>query len=342
MERDHAKKQRSLTDYIEGIQSGNRFVLAQAITLIESTHADHQHLAQQLIQHCMGMAIPSTRIGITGTPGVGKSTFIEALGNVLITQNHRVAVLTIDPSSQRTRGSILGDKTRMERLSANERAFIRPSAAGDTLGGVARKTRETILLCEAAGFDTIIIETVGVGQSEIAVRSMVDCFVLLLLPGAGDELQGIKRGIVEMADVITVNKADGEKEKLAKQAQHFYKSALHYLPPTASGWQPKVLTSSALQDEKIIPVWQAIRQFITHIKNYTISENPAATFFEHQRNEQAKYWFYESMQQAIRQLFFDNEQVRVQLKEMEQAVVAHTVSPFAAAQEMVALFLKQQ
>ena len=218
----------SVSEYVEGILQGNRVVLSQAITLIESTKVEHQNTAQQIIEQCLPHAGKSVRIGITGTPGVGKSTFIEAFGTQItdLSQEnreggHRVAVLAIDPSSQMSRGSILGDKTRMFHLSTNEKAFIRPSPAGDSLGGVARKTRESIVLCEAAGFDVIIVETVGVGQSETAVHSMTDFFLLLLLPGAGDELQGIKRGIVEMADLVAVNKADGEREKSARQAQVF-------------------------------------------------------------------------------------------------------------------------
>ncbi len=253
----------SIEQFVAGIRTGNRVLLGQAITLVESTREDHQVPARAIIAQLLQTAPVSgtLRIAVTGAPGVGKSTFIESLGMYLIAQGKRPAVLAIDPSSALSGGSILGDKTRMEQLSAAEQAFIRPSPSGDSLGGVARKTREAIVLVEAAGFDTIIIETVGVGQSEIAAQRMTDLFLLLLLPGAGDELQGIKRGIVEMADLLVVNKADGERIRLANQARGHYLNAAHLFPPKPSGWTPRVLACSALDHSGIAEVWEAVEAF---------------------------------------------------------------------------------
>src|SRR6056297_66269 len=258
-------KGRSLTlqDYVEGIRNGNRTILSRAITLIESTKAEHQDLAQDIIEQCLPETGESIRIGITGVPGVGKSTFIETLGNYIIGKERKLAVLAIDPSSTRTRGSILGDKTRMETLANNDQAFIRPSPTGGSLGGVARKTRETIYLCEAAGYDTIFIETVGVGQSETAVHSMVDFFLLLMLAGAGDELQGIKRGIMEMADTIAINKADGENIPKANLAKKEFENALHLFPVPPSGWPPKVLTCSAMKNNGIAEIWGEVQNYLS-------------------------------------------------------------------------------
>jgi len=258
---------------------------------------------------------------------VGKSTFIEAFGTHLTELGRKVAVLAIDPSSQMSRGSILGDKTRMENLSANENAFIRPSPAADSLGGVARKTRETIILCEAAGFDTILIETVGVGQSEIAVHSMVDFFLLLLLPGAGDELQGIKRGIVEMADLLVVNKADGDRLPLAKQAKKEYRNAIHLFPAQESGWIPKVEICSALEEIGITEIWKSVLSYQQITK-----EN---SFFENNRKEQAKFWLHSSIQDKLKQLFHENEAVKKQLANVEKAVLNGEISSFKGADELL-------
>jgi LAO/AO transport system kinase len=332
----HKKKQLlPPSAYVEGILAGNRVVLSQAITLVESTRADHRDLAQHIIEACLPHAGKSIRIGITGTPGVGKSTFIEAFGTH-ITENmehpdksgteggKKLAVLAIDPSSQVTRGSILGDKTRMMHLSMNDNAFIRPSPAGYSLGGVARKTRESIVLCEAAGFDTIIVETVGVGQSETAVHSMTDFFLLLLLPGAGDELQGIKRGIVEMADLIAVNKADGEREKLAKQAQAFYKSALHLLPPKPSHWTPQVLMCSALSKLNIPDIWQLILDY----QRFTTGNN----FFTENRKAQAAYWLHESIEEALKKQFYEDSSVKKHLQAIEKQVLEGKMTSFKGAE----------
>ena len=327
------RKQFSITEYVNGIQSGDRTILSQAITLIESALPEHQKTAQEIIEACLPYAGNSIRVGITGVPGVGKSTFIEALGETITGKGHKLAVLAIDPSSERSKGSILGDKTRMELLSANENAYIRPSPAAGSLGGVARKTRESIILCEAAGFDTIFIETVGVGQSETAVHSMVDFFLLLMLAGAGDELQGIKRGIMEMADAIAINKADGDNFKKARHAKAEYKNALHLFPPSLSGWEPQVLTISALKHEGIETLWNTILDYkkITAINGY----------FHANRQEQAKYWMYQTINESLQDDFYRNESILAQLKEIEKKVIDRKISSFQAAQYLLEKYLKK-
>lgn len=324
----------SAQQYAEGIRASDRVVLGQAITLVESARTEHQALAREVIALLLAEALPtaepSIRIGITGAPGVGKSTFIEALGMHLVGQGKRVAVLAVDPSSSLSGGSILGDKTRMEQLSINELAFIRPSPSGDSLGGVARKTRETILLVEAAGYDTVLVETVGVGQSEIAVHSMTDLFVLLLLPGAGDELQGIKRGIVEMADLLAVNKADGDRQKLANQARAHYLNATHLLPPKPSGWSPQVLACSATEGTGIPEMWEAVTAYRAH----TLSSG----FFQKNRQQQARYWLQESLQAGLHHLFYSHPAVRERLAALEPEVLAGRMSPFAAAESVMESF----
>jgi len=325
-----ARPLRTAEEYVRGIRAGDRVVLAQAITLVESARPEHAALAQDMIRELMSVENdppPSLRVGITGAPGAGKSTFIEALGVHLVEQGRRVAVLAIDPSSSISRGSILGDKTRMERLSQSAQAFIRPSPAGDSLGGVARKTRETILLVEAAGFDTVFVETVGVGQSETAVHRLTDVFVLLLLPGAGDELQGIKRGIVEMADILVVNKADGDRIKLANQARAHYLNATHLLPPKASGWAPRVLACSSQEGSGITDVWEAIEEYR--------SSTSANGFFDDNRRRQAQYWLQEALEAGLHAAFYGHPGVRERLAALEQEVLAGRVSPFAAAEEVL-------
>jgi LAO/AO transport system kinase len=317
----------SVEELVNGILSGNRVLLSQAITLIESHRADHQEKAQAVIDSCLPHAGNSIRIGITGTPGVGKSTFIETFGLRLIEKGHRVAVLAIDPSSQMTHGSILGDKTRMMRLSVHESAYIRPSPAGDALGGVARKTREAIMLCEAAGFDIIIVETVGVGQSETAVHSMTDVFLLLLMPGAGDELQGIKRGIVEMADIIAVNKADGDNALAAKRAKAFYANALHLFPPKPNYWIPQILTCSALSGDGLEEVWQLILNFQELTKNNQ-------SFYTN-RQEQAVFWLREAIDERLKKHLFDTPSVKERFLEVQRQVAAGELSPFKGAQMIV-------
>lgn len=320
----------SLDEYVNGIKSGNRTILSRAITLIESTKAEHRELAQDIIERCLPDTRNSIRIGITGVPGVGKSTFIESLGNHIIDQGSKLAVLAIDPSSTRTKGSILGDKTRMETLANSDQAFIRPSPTGGSLGGVARKTRETIYLCEAAGYDTIFIETVGVGQSETAVHSMVDFFLLLMLAGAGDELQGIKRGIMEMADAIAINKIDEADEKTVQQAVREYKNALRLYPGAKSGWKPKVTTCSAFTDKGIHDIWEMIQKYMQLTK-----ENG---YFEANRNRQAKHWMYDTILNRLAEHFYDNPLVKRKQQSIEQKVLNGEMSSFKAAQRLLDVY----
>jgi LAO/AO transport system kinase len=317
--------------YLKGILAGDRVLLGQAITLVESQNPAHAPLARHIVEACLPHSGRSIRIGVTGSPGVGKSTFIEALGSYLIGQGHKVAVLAIDPSSKQSKGSILGDKTRMNLLSARPEAFIRPSPAGDSLGGVAHKTRETILLCEAAGHDVVLIETVGVGQSETAVHSMADFFLLLLLPGAGDELQGIKRGIVEMADLLAVNKADGDRLQLAKESQRSYRNALHLFPPKESGWTPPVTLCSSLNQEGIETVWQQVLEF-----QKTTTESG---YFLRHRQEQAKYWLLEFIQEKMQRLFFENPAVKEQWALTEHKVINGEWSSLKGGEHLLGLFL---
>lgn len=315
----------------EGIRRGDRVPLSRAITLLESARPEHRPLAARILDACMPFRVPSFRIGITGSPGVGKSTFIEAFGKHAGALGHKVAVLAVDPSSRVSRGSILGDKTRMPALAAADYAFIRPSPAGESLGGVARMTRETILLCEAAGYDLIVVETVGVGQSELAVHSMVDFFLLLLLPGAGDELQGIKRGIVEMADLLVVNKADGERLQLARRARGEYKNALHLFPPKDNGWAPPVLTCSSVNLEGIAEVWNTLSSF----RELTAANGA----FEQRRKKQALAWLDDSVQAELRAHFRDHPGVKRLLPAIEQAVLEGRASPAAAAAQLIEAFL---
>ena len=305
-------------------------MLSRAITLVESTRADHQEKAQQIIEACLPHSGNSFRVGITGVPGVGKSTFIEALGKHLIDQGHRLAVLAIDPSSSRSRGSILGDKTRMEQLSTDERAFIRPSAAGNSLGGVARKTRESIILCEAAGFDTVFVETVGVGQSETAVHSMVDFFLLLMLAGAGDELQGIKRGIMEMAEGMVINKADGDNLSNARRARADYQRALHLFPAHPGGWTPQVRHCSALTGDGIQELWSDV---ILAYKKLCTDNG----YMRLRRDEQARYWFREHLEDRLHRSFYEHPAVKAEIGSMEKRVLDSELSPFKAAELLFAL-----
>ncbi|MBN2347639.1 MAG: methylmalonyl Co-A mutase-associated GTPase MeaB [Bacteroidales bacterium] len=327
------RKPLSSKQFLEGILSGNRIVLSQAITLIESSLPQHQEKAQKIIEKCLPYSGNSTRIGITGVPGVGKSSFIETFGLHLTSLGHKLAVLAIDPSSERSKGSILGDKTRMEELSTQPNAFIRPSPSAGSLGGVARKTRETIILCETAGFDTIIIETVGVGQSETAVHSMVDFFLLLMLAGAGDELQGIKRGIMEMADAIAITKADYGNIQKANRAKAEYTNALHLFPPSPSGWIPKVLTCSAHKNEGI----KEIRETINEYENF-IRKNG---FFSTQRSEQAKYWLFDTLNRNLQDHFYLNPEVKKHLLKYQENVLDNKISPFVAARKLLNKYFKE-
>ena len=320
----------SLNYYLDGIRNGHKVVLSSAITLLESTKTSDQHLAEAIIAECLSLANQSIRIGVTGTPGVGKSTFIEAFGNQLLRAEKKLAVLAVDPSSQISGGSILGDKTRMEKLAAHKDVFIRPSPAKSSLGGVARKTRETIILCEAAGYDTILIETVGVGQSEILVHSMVDFFLLLLLPGSGDELQGIKRGIVEMADLVVVNKADGEREKLAQHTKKDYRNALHLFPPKSNKWEVKVLTCSALKRTGIDTIWETVEAYLKLVRsNGSFTEN---------RYNQTKFWLKNTIKEGLITAFYQNESIKNQLLKIEKAVLNNELSPFLGAEMLLKIF----
>ena len=323
------KKQPSIEDLVSGITSRNISALSRAITLVESTNSTHTKKAHDIITACLPYANNSIRIGTTGVPGVGKSTFIEAFGCYLTDLGRKVAVLAVDPSSSLSRGSILGDKTRMEDLVKDKNAFIRPSPSGDSLGGVARKTRESIILCEAAGFDTIIIETVGVGQSETAVHSMVDFFLLLKLAGAGDELQGIKRGIIEMADAIVINKADGENVKAAKLAKVEFNRALHLYPSKASGWSPKVSLCSALKQKGISEVWDMIEDYRS-----TTSSNH---YFEVNRNNQNTFWLLQTIEERLKSNFYNSSKIKAELKSQIELVEAGKTTPFAAAEYLLGL-----
>jgi len=327
------RKQPEVTSLIEEIRKGNQVALSRGITFIESTSSKHAAIAREIIEGCLPYANQSIRIGITGVPGVGKSTFIESFGKLLIARGKKVAVLTVDPSSTVSGGSILGDKTRMEELVKEENAFIRPSASGNSLGGVARKTRESIILCEAAGFNVILIETVGVGQSETTVHSMTDFFLLLKLAGAGDELQGIKRGIMEMADAIVINKADGENTKAAQQAKVEFNRALHLFPPKESNWTPKTTTCSALKNEGIDTIWTIVEDYVTLTK-----ENG---FFEHERSEQNKFWLHQTIEERLKTDFYNHQEIKSELPKLLKAIEKHKTTPFEAAKKLFNLFSKK-
>lgn len=319
--------------YVEGISSGNRTLLSQAITLIESALPAHQELAQEIIRQCLPLSGNSVRVGITGVPGVGKSTFIEAFGKHLTSKGQKIAVLAIDPSSSRSRGSILGDKTRMEELSVDDNAFIRPSPSAGSLGGVARKTRETIILCEAAGFNTILVETVGVGQSEIAVHSMVDFFLLLMIGGAGDELQGIKRGIMEMADAVVINKADGDNLNRVNVAMAELRSALHYFPPTESGWQPVCEACSAITKNGIAKVEEVIDNYVNFTK--------ANGYFDQRRLQQSKQIMMTVIDQALHDHFYQQPEIKKMLLKTEAELNQEKISAYVAAQQLLKKYFGQ-
>lgn len=328
------RKQPSAEELIAGILKGDKTALSRAITLVESTNPEHLAKANEVIKVCLPHANNSVRIGITGVPGVGKSTFIEAFGKYLTSIGKKVAVLAVDPSSSISHGSILGDKTRMEELVKDENAYIRPSASGDTLGGVARKTRETIILCEACGFDTIIIETVGVGQSETAVHSMVDFFLLLKIAGAGDELQGIKRGIMEMADTIVINKADGDNVAKAKLAKTEFNRALHLFPAKSSGWIPKVTTCSAYEKTGIDGIWKIISEYFELVKSNH--------YFEEKRQSQNQFWMMETINEQLKSHFYNHPNIIQLLEENKKAVQNNEISPFAAAMYLLEQYFNKE
>lgn len=323
------QKRLSTETYINGILANDRIILSRAITLIESQLSEDRKLAEKVLEEILPNTGNAIRIGITGVPGVGKSTFIEAFGKHITSQNKKIAVLAIDPTSQRTKGSIMGDKTRMEELAHNPLAYIRPSPSGNTLGGVANKTRETMLLCEAAGFDIILVETVGVGQSETVVKGMVDFFLLLMLSGAGDELQGIKRGIMEMADAVVITKTDGDNIQKAKNAKMEYIHALHLYPPTQNYWYPPVLTCSALQQTGLTEIWDVILDFSKQMK-----ENG---FWKKNRENQNLAWMYDYIKQFIETQFFDNQTVKLNINNIEESVLNGTLLPIAGALKLINL-----
>ncbi len=312
---------------VTGLLNGNRRILAKTITLIESSLSSHQVLAQGILDRLLLHTGKAVRLGITGVPGVGKSSFVESLGMLLVEKGHRVAVLAVDPSSTRSGGSILADKTRMERLSADSRAFIRPSPSGGTLGGVARKTRETMLVCEAAGYDVIIVETVGVGQSEITVSSMVDFFLVLMLAGAGDELQGIKKGVLELADAIAINKADGDNIEKAGRAQKDYETALHLLRPVSPNWSPPVLTCSARELTGIEEIWAVV---LKHRDIMTLSCE-----LDRNRRSQSLSWMWSLVEEGLKDRFHHHPAVRQHLPQLSRQVESGMLSPTAAAGQLL-------
>lgn len=328
------KRRLDIATYTQGILDRNRVVLSQAITLVESKLGSDHALAEEVVKKIMPYTGKSLRIGITGVPGVGKSTFIEAFGKYLTSIGKRIAVLTIDPSSQRSKGSILGDKTRMESLANDPNAYIRPSASGATLGGIHSKTRETMLLCEAAGYDIIIVETVGVGQSETSVKGIVDFFLLLMLTNAGDELQGIKRGIMEMADAIAINKADGDNLQKSKMAQREYKNALHMFPPNPNGWVPEVVTCSAVTSLGIGEIWQLICRF----EEVTQSNG----FFQSNRQQQNLNWMEETVKYFLESDLYSHPNVTAQLEDIRQQVLAEDIPAVTAARKILTLYREGQ
>ncbi|MBO4666122.1 MAG: methylmalonyl Co-A mutase-associated GTPase MeaB [Paludibacteraceae bacterium] len=330
------RKKRTLTaeEYVEGIRRGDISILGQAVTLVESNLPADQAIAQKVIERCLPYAGNSIRLGITGVPGAGKSTFIEALGTELCREGKHLAVLAIDPSSERSKGSILGDKTRMNELSTQANAFIRPSPSAGSLGGVARKTRETIVLCEAAGFDTILVETVGVGQSETAAHSMVDYFLLLQVTGTGDELQGIKRGIMEMADGIAINKCDGNNIERAHAARVSFRNALMLFPPSESGWKPDAICCSSIDHSGVMDVWHNVEEYVAFTKQNG--------YFEHHRTEQAKYWLYETVNAALLNNFYHNEEMEKLTQRAEEQVLNNELSSFIAANNLLDAYFKKK
>jgi LAO/AO transport system kinase len=324
------RQQLSIDDHVQGVINRDRTILARTITLIESNSLKHLQKAQEVLEKLLPYSGQSLRIGITGVPGAGKSSFIEALGCQLMERGHRLAVLAVDPSSSLSKGSVLGDKTRMEKLSRHSNSFIRPSPAGGKLGGVTRKTRETTLICEAAGYDVIFIETVGVGQNEITVRSMVDFFLLLKIAGAGDELQGIKKGVMELADAVLINKADGDNKPRAETARRDFANALHYLKSPTKGWMPEVHTCSAVTGEGILDVWQMIMRFKKEVRQSGV--------FEERRNQQNMGWMHDLISEHLINVFYNNPQIKEKLPELEEKVRSSEINPTKAAMRLLEIW----
>ncbi len=327
------RKRYSVDEFVSGILAGDRTILSQAITLAESSLPQHYEIIQEIIERCLPYSARSIRIGITGVPGAGKSTFIESFGLYITGTGRKVAVLAVDPSSGRTHGSILGDKTRMERLSTHPSAYIRPSPSAGTLGGVARKTRETIILCEASGFDTILVETVGVGQSETAVHSMVDFFLLLLLAGGGDDLQGIKRGIMEMADAVAISKADGANKITAEGAKVMFRNALQMFPAPASGWKPDVLTCSAIDNNGIAEIWNMVTDYISFTKKNG--------YFDEWRKKQAVIRMHDTINEFLTSSFYKNKDVIQMRSTLEQQLYEGKITSFRAAHKLIDIYHKK-
>jgi LAO/AO transport system kinase len=328
------RKKYTADEFVSGILSGDRIILSQAITLVESSLPEHYDTSQLIIEKCLPFSDKSIRIGITGVPGAGKSTFIETFGLHITGEGRKLAVLTIDPSSEQTKGSILGDKTRMEQLSVHPEAFIRPTPTTGALGGVARKTRETIILCEAAGFDTILVETVGVGQSETAVNSMVDFFLLLMLAGAGDELQGIKRGIMELADLVVITKADGGNKLIAENARVLYQNALHLFPKKPSGWVPQVLACSALANTGINELWEIILEYVDLTKR--------SGYFDTFRKEQAVVRMHNTIVEYLNNSFYNHKKIKLIVPEIERQLHEGTITSYKAALILLDKYFKRE
>jgi LAO/AO transport system kinase len=326
------KKRLTVDEYVGGVLNGDKIILSKAITLVESTLESDHLIAEEVIEKILPHTGNSIRIGITGVPGVGKSTFIESFGKLITAMNKKLAVLAIDPSSQRSKGSILGDKTRMASLSVDPLAYIRPSASGNSLGGVSTKTRETLLLCEAAGFEVIFIETVGVGQSETTVKGMVDFFLLLMLAGAGDELQGIKKGIMEMADAIAITKADGDNKSKCDRAQREYKNALHLFPPSESEWYPKVLTCSAVQKEGLNEIWSVVEEFTLHMKQ----KDP---FFRNRQFQNVE-WMHDIIIYSLKHHFYSNKTISQSITSLETDIRNRQIPAITAARKLLKKYYK--
>jgi len=324
------KSRLSVQEYVDGVLAGDKIILSKAITLAESTLESDNLLAEEVLEKILPHTGNSIRIGITGVPGVGKSTFIESFGKLVTSMGKKLAVLAIDPSSQRSGGSILGDKTRMASLSIDPLAYIRPSASGSALGGVTTKTRETMLLCEAAGFEVIFIETVGVGQSETAAKEMVDFFLLLMLAGAGDELQGIKNGIMEMADTIVITKADGDNKPKCERAQREYKNALHLFPPSESGWYPEVLLCSAVTNEGMDNIWQETNSYFSAMKS--------KGFFLKNRQNQNIGWMHDIIEYSLKQRFYTNIRIIPHITALEQEILFKQIPAISAARKLLSLY----